>query len=194
MPVYAFYIGKKFSFRGSQEEFGNVYHFQMSQAAATADDRDWGPDAIAIKNIEKAIYGSIVQFDKWRVWGPTEGGEDASLIRDEGVFTAEFGNVAGTQLYRELAVVCNWPIPRSVPKNRKRYLRKYHHVGSSTHISDTAEGVMSSTGPPFYKTNGMDPIIGLGATRGMTLCNERGAATIGPGYVLQTFRGRQLKQ
>lgn len=125
MPPYAVSVTKERTFRGSPEQFSNVYHYDT-----TAPIGDGNALADAVVAGDKNAYPTSVAFKTVRVWGPTDEGAAASdtiLVKDlSGNGTGSF---SGGSFYSELAVVVQFYLGRSATSGRKRFLRKFIHSG-----------------------------------------------------------------
>lgn len=136
MAPYGFSITKGMIWRGVREEFSNIYHYDLEAVdVATAP---WQTIAEAIAAKEKPAFGQGVSWSSWRAFGPTNAGEAANKIVAEGTLSGA-GVLTGSGLYPEMAVVVSWFLGRSPTTNRKRFLRKYLHVGSLVSTATTAE-------------------------------------------------------
>ena len=126
MSVYGVALEKKTSFQGEDVYWSNVYHF-----FGVADITEAQGEAIirAVRDAEKPIHAPSVQFSRGRLWGPTEFGKDQSKMIADLKLSFEPGTgPAGTEMYRELAFVVQWPLGRYGQNNRKQYLRKWLHT------------------------------------------------------------------
>ncbi len=115
-------ITKEEQFRGQNEEFSNVYHFD----AAVGMDPANLANAVALK--ERPVFNSSVKFKSWKAWGPTDQGEAANEMLAEGKFVDMNGGVGYQQIYSELAAVVSWSTGRKNTRGQLIYLRKYLHV------------------------------------------------------------------
>jgi hypothetical protein len=121
---FGFEITKKVTWRGAEEKFSNVYHYNFPGGL----DVEIANNVIdAIAAAEKPAFGSNVLFTEGRAWGPTDQGKAASnmvSIRD----LSGAGSQAGTAAIPfELALVVQCYIGRG-PAGRKQFLRKYLHI------------------------------------------------------------------
>lgn len=194
MPVYGFSITKSVAHRGTQEEFSNVYHFEMAVAEAAADTFDFKPYVDEIVRLEKLVHGSAVTWLRARVWGPTELGPAASLIRKDYTLSGVGGVVSGIITYPELAVVISWPLSRSVATKRKRFLRKYLHVYRISDVTFPESPLITPTGQATFKNTYADPLDQLGTlVPNALLCAPNGDRPIQDPYVLGSMRIRQFR-
>lgn len=128
MPPYAISITKDISFRGGRERFSNIYHYDVDNVINT--ESGWSNMVDQIVALEKVLHSTIVQYKEARVWGPTNQGPTASITRlIKDLSGTGSGNGSGT-LYPELCLVGSFYIGRAPATNRKRFLRKYLHVGA----------------------------------------------------------------
>ncbi len=138
-------ITKEEQFRGRNEEFSNVYHFD----AAVGMDPANLANAVAQK--ERPIFNSTVQFKSWKAWGPTDQGEAANEMLAEGNFEFLSGGAGLQQIYSELAAVVSWSTGRKNTRGQMIYLRKYLHVCGSEGTS-TGPGLTDATIPVTQQT------------------------------------------
>lgn len=134
MPIYAVSITKRVSFRGANQEFSNVYHYDYSGALGQAD-----ADALidAIKAIEVPLHSSDVTFVLGRVW--TAGGSPAAnqMVAEKALSGTGSQAVIG-EMDRERAVLAQWPAGLNV-LGRPVYLRKwFHSCGNCNAVSFSA--------------------------------------------------------
>lgn len=143
MGAYGVSIEKKFTFRGLDERFSNVYHYRIS----VPTDADYPLLANAVLARDKAAYDGNVTFLTSRVFGPTEGSASANLmrlVRDEtGTGTGTF---SATAAYPELCYVTSIYVGRSPVKNRKVFVRKFLRAIRCWNVSDNpVSGLVTST-------------------------------------------------
>lgn len=152
MAPFGISITKSTSWRGSNEEFSNVYHYDTSTVINT--DSGWEALVNDIVSREKDIHGQNVNFLRARVWGPTyEASEetqalkDASIMRWVGDLTGT-GNIPSTYpIAKELAICVSFYVGRSA-RGYKRFLRKYWHVGAISAGSTDPNDRMGNTALP----------------------------------------------
>lgn len=121
-------ITKRVNFRGINEEFSNVYHYDVPAITALAlNETDLIIDRLVA--LEKAVHSSGVSFATARVWetGGTPAENETLRIRD----LSGSGTLGSTYtFYKELAVVVNLYTGRSSTTGRRVYLRKYIRAGA----------------------------------------------------------------
>jgi len=134
MAPFGFQITKKVTWRGQDEFFSNVYHYDMGSTLSQAQGQAM---LDAIVAAERPAFGTNVTFVQGRAFGPTDQGKAANLMVAI-VDYASLGTQAGTSnMPREMTVVVDNYIGRG-PAGRKQFLRKYLHIClcSSGDISD----------------------------------------------------------
>lgn len=124
MPIYRATITKQVSFRGKTEQFSNRY---------TLSNPTVVPETAALlaklRDLEKPLYSTDVNFVEGRVWRHVPGNKQESKMLDLVRWEGQTGGVGtGNELYRELAIMCYWPLGRYGKFNRPQFLRKWHHV------------------------------------------------------------------
>jgi hypothetical protein len=152
---FGFQITKKVTWRGNEEQFSNVYHYNMGATLSVAD-----ADAmlVAIRNAELPAFGTNVGFIQGRAFGPTDQGQAANNMIDILDWTGVNGSQSGGLdiPYEETLVVENF-IGRG-PQGRKQFLRKYLHIcrvaaadsGAPQLGNGTITGNMSAIGVAYW--------------------------------------------
>jgi hypothetical protein len=138
-------ITKEEQFRGRNEEFSNVYHFDAAVGMQPANL------ANAVSQLERPVFNSTVQFKSWKAWGPTNQGKAANEMLDEGEFQNLSGGAGLQQIYSELAAVVSWSTGRKNTRGQMIYLRKYLHVCGAEGTS-AAPGLTDATIPTTQQT------------------------------------------
>ena len=139
MTPYGYSIVMGFQWRGATEEFSNVFHYNHAVGPSEADHQDVVNQIVSAM---KPKFGSNVNFLRARVWGPTNQGKALSVTKLLTDLSGAGGRTTGTQLPKELSVVCSFYIGRNPATGRKRFLRKYFHCAmlASTAAGDPALG------------------------------------------------------
>jgi hypothetical protein len=134
LAPFGFQITKKVTWRGNDELFSNVYHYQMGASLSESEG-----DAMlqALVAAEKPAFGTNVTFVQGRAFGPTNVGKAGNLMVAVRDFTGAGTQSGLSDMPRELTVVVDNFIGRG-PAGRKQFLRKYLHICkcSSGDISD----------------------------------------------------------
>src|SRR5215217_594862 len=125
MAPYAVSITKSIQWRGQQENFSNVYHFDTQQPINT--DAGWDSLIDQIVASEKTIHSNLVTFRIGRVWGPTNQGPAASETQRIKDLSGTGSMTVGVRIYSEAAVVAHFFVGRRAGTGRKRFLRKFFH-------------------------------------------------------------------
>lgn len=193
MPVYELSITKRVGFQGRQEEFSNRYDFFNAGVAF---------DAAAILNkvrdLEKPMFASTVEFIQGRIWGPDPGNKQTSKMIDKVDWTSQAGTlVGGDPIYRECALMFKWPLGRYGANNHPQFLRKYFHVCSVLGFPiGGAQGhaQMQSTTPTTYLTflNSIVQVQGAPIDGDWFLCTRSNRRPVGPGFVAPYLEHRQF--
>jgi hypothetical protein len=143
---YGFEVTKSVVWRGAEEFFSNVYHYDVT-AGITAVNAEAILDALVAA--EKPAFSSSVSFKQGRVWGRTDQGQAASQMVTIKDYTGS-GTISGTTvgIPYELTLVVENYIGRG-PAGRKQFLRKYLHVcavdSSSSGAGSLGNGPLSGT-------------------------------------------------
>jgi hypothetical protein len=152
MAPYAVSLTKKITWRGKDEQFSNVYHYDLSTVINT--ESGWDALINAIKNLEDDVHSSAVTYQQARVWGPTNQGPAASETRRILDLSGTGQMTVATRIYAEAAVVVQFYLGRNPATGRKRFLRKFFHsqgVPSSTSVDvSTGVGPLTSADKTLY--------------------------------------------
>jgi hypothetical protein len=149
-------IEKSISWRGHQEIFANVYHYDIG-ALATLIDSDASSLIDNIVALEKPVHSNDVTFKTGRVWetGGTPSQNQTLKIKDlSGAGTLVSGT---TQIWAEAAVVVRLDTGRNSSTGKKIYLRKYIHAGqlnSANQAAAIGSGTLTSGNKGPYITYG----------------------------------------
>lgn len=138
LVLYGVSITKRCPWRGGNEEFANVYHYNL---AANLNETLADDLINQLKTAEVLVHGSNVTFVQGRVWeaGGTAPQNETILIKDlsgVGAFPVS------VPIYRELCYVIRFDTERNTSTGRKIYLRKYIHA---TGINSVNAGAQEGT-------------------------------------------------
>lgn len=175
MPVYGISITKRVSFRGANQEFSNVYHYDFDNIIGAAD----ADDAIdEIKATEIDLHSGDVTFVLGRCWSAGQSPGENQMLTEKAL--SGIGNMAvNSSLDRERAVLMYWPAGFNV-RGRPVFLRKWYHCCGSIALQSFNSGNLQNT--TALSTGVRDAIatkvgelntITAGATSG-TLCAASG--------------------
>lgn len=181
MRPHAYSIQWTIPFRDGAHVWSNVFHYDNGSPAETESGHQ--ALAVAIKDMLRPLMASHVIAKGYRVWGPTDGTKAESVTKALGDFSGAGTSGMTQKIPPEETVYASLFIGRSATTGRKRYLRKYLHVGAipNTEGGDAFIGV----GPlsSGYKTTVRNVLEDL---RDITvggvvnsLCPPNGADTIG---------------
>jgi hypothetical protein len=123
-------VTKSTTWRGIEEEFSNVYHFDAAVDTTSQQVAD------AVVGAERTILGTNVSMKNVKVWGPTDGTKEQSVMLLQQNLTGTGAIIAGSVCAKELSAVLQWDTGRKNTRGGTIFLRKYLHVGA---IPDTAE-------------------------------------------------------
>lgn len=123
MPRVMVSITKRLKFQGHDEEFSNVYRYEVT----SADDYDAMVALVrAVRAAEGPVHSAAVSFIRGNAW-------DVGLAPNKMIVSEDFSGV-GTgpgnfDIYRECAVLVQWPLDRRVGLRltRHRSLKKWLH-------------------------------------------------------------------
>lgn len=135
-------ITKTTTWRGIEEEFSNVYHFDSAADTTSQQIID------GVVTAEAAILGANVNFIGAKVWGPTDGFALQSRMLLQ-VTLARTGSVSGgAQTAKELSAVVQWDTGRINSRGGRIFLRKYLHLGMLINVDEGAAKGNTPMGGP----------------------------------------------
>jgi hypothetical protein len=142
VAIAAVAITKRQLWRGSQENFANVYHYQVpSVTTAVANDL-----VTRLVTLEKDLHGSTVNFVGARVWsaGGTAAENETVLLTD---LSGPGNVVADNNMPPEMCFVVAWRTDRLNELDKPVYLRKYYHTQSNFNTAGVTVDMMNGRQP-----------------------------------------------
>jgi hypothetical protein len=128
-------VTKRTTWRGIEEEFSNVYHYDTALDATSQEVAD------AVVAAERTIFANNVFFLNVKVWGPTDGTALQSQMLLQQTLTGSGNAARGSDTAKELTAVVEWDTGRKNTRGGRIFLRKYLHLGSLTEPGeDQAKG------------------------------------------------------
>lgn len=198
MAPYGVQVTKQVQWRGKQEQFSNVYHYDVSGIQL---DQGWEDFANAVVAKDKAAHSGNVTYSTVRVYGPTNQGAAANVTRYVGDLSgAGTGGFSGASIYKEATIVVQAYLGRSPTTQRKRFARKYYHVdtlpssaATSIALGNDPLGAADKTAIANAFTSARTVSVG-GVTR--RLCTKQGdlVEDSAPIEVLNYLHIRQFRQ
>jgi hypothetical protein len=185
LAPYAFSITKMIQWRGANQEYSNVYHFDISDP----NSFDFESRLVQLRTQEVPLHATDVSFVKARAWGPTGQGPSASQTQEILDWTGISGSKApSTGWYKELAFMIFWPLGRYGERNRPQFLRKWLHTNNTLAIITAAQsGSSAITTTPADIATYISNIANMGG-----YCTEKGRTPISPGQLYPYLEHRQL--
>lgn len=185
--MFAVRIVKRDKYAGVEREFGNTYHYATT-LGETFDDSNV---ATAITAAEKNVTQVSVDFVRWESWGPTDGSAFDNVMRVRGTLSGTGAGADMPRMYREVAAVVAWELPRSPSTNRRRWCRKFIRCVGVAAITVT-DPVMA--GQDALPSNFITPLTTYGtAVQSVTsggntyeLCTQEGV-TVFPGPLVRQY-------
>ncbi len=117
-------VTKSTTWRGIEEQYSNVYHFDAA-VDTTSDDL-----ANSVVASERAAHAVNVTFKNVKVWGPTDGTKEQSVMLLQKDLTGTGNAVRTYDTAKELTAVVQWDTGRKNSRGGRIFLRKYLHVGA----------------------------------------------------------------
>jgi hypothetical protein len=117
-------ITKETTWRGKQEQFSNVYHFDTSVDTTSDQVID------SVVSTERTIHSPNVKFVNAKAFGPTDGTKEQNvMLADRPLNLTGTADTSGSTA-QELAAVVQWDTGRKNTRGGRIFLRKYLHVGA----------------------------------------------------------------
>lgn len=190
MAVFAVSITKSCQWRGQTQEFSNVYHFKTDTLETFLD----GNVIDYLVTAEKPLHSSLVTFLRGRTWGPTDQGPAASVTRLVKDVSGVGAAAASTSVYKECALLLQFPLGRYGVRNHPQKLRKWiHTVGNPEAYPLDGSGKMAA--PSAAMTTYRDRIRTLDPTAfpgQYELCSPTGHVPIDVGVWYPYLEHRQF--
>lgn len=122
--IYGVQVTMSIAWKGQQEEFSNVFHYDTGNGFTNATD--WDSLANSVVAELRPLYHTSVSFKRVRVYGPTDEGAIANVMELVKDLTGTGSGLTGALMAPEMAVVADVYVGRG-PRGGKQYLRKYFH-------------------------------------------------------------------
>jgi hypothetical protein len=194
MAVFAVSITKSAQWRGQQEEFSNVYHLLTTPGQLFPD-----AEIIAeLERLEKLVHSTEVTFRTGRTWGPTDLGPAESVTREIVDLSGAGSQTPGSSVYRECAVLVQWPLGRYGSRNRPQYLRKWLHTFGAA-LGYPPDGSTPISSPPLPTSSlgqymaEVTVVNPSGLTDDFELCTADGRTPIAAAAPYPYFEHRQFR-
>lgn len=140
MVLYGCSITKRVSFRGANQEFTNVYHYDFSNIIGAADGNDLIND---LKGVETSLHSTDVTFVLGRVWSAGQSPGQNQMLTE--VTLSGTGNQStNISMSREMAFLVQWPAGINI-RGRPVYLRKWYHSCGALNGINPSGGTMQNT-------------------------------------------------
>jgi hypothetical protein len=184
-------IVKTVSFRGIQQEFSNVYHYDL----LGAQTGPWEALVDEIKASEVGMHSTDVTFKKASVW--SAGGTTAQNAMLFQKVLAGLGNqTSNAYLDRERAILIRWPAGFDT-RGKPVYLRKWYHSCGAFAATPFANGNLTNTlafttaerAAFASKASEMDEV---GVTEAWQICSASGRRKTGPPEAHKYLEHHQL--
>jgi hypothetical protein len=163
-------ISKSTTWRGTAEEFANVYHYDATADTMAVDVID------AVVAEERKVMGNNVNFLRAQAWGPADGTKLQSQMLVQKNLTGVGAVATGEITAKEMAAVVQWDTGRVNTRGGKIFYRKYLHIGRLN--GTDAEGAKGN-GPLL--TAAKDLIVAYGnnvknvvGINGASICDKQG--------------------
>lgn len=180
MAIIAVSIVKRVSFRGAQQEFSNVYHYNIASVPNAAGAATLMNN---VKAVEVPLHSTDVTFVRASAW--TAGGSSTSNNMINEITLSGTGSQAtNTSMDRERALLFQWPAGVN-NRGRPVFLRKWIHCcGNASGIAFNTTILQNTTQiqPTDQTTLANQMALNTGQTTGTdpaNLCGPTGRATTG---------------
>ncbi len=185
-------VDKAVTWRGEEETFANVWHYDASVDTSSEDVGN------AVAAAEKAFFGSNVTFKRVQVWGPADGLPAQSQMLFQKDMTGTGTGSTSTVCALETSAVISWNTGRVNTRGGRIYLRKYLHLGRLAYADEeAAKG--NTLLPALERTrivdfgNSMKNLVGIA---GANICDKKGRKLPlnTPAVVLPHLHTRQFRR
>lgn len=191
MARIAIAVTKRVSFRGANQEFSNVYHYN--------DPLNTGPPYAALVSevvgVERNLHSTDVTFVRAKAW--TAGGTPSqNQMQYEVDLTGTGNQVTSTTMDRERAVLVRWPAGFD-SRGKPVYLRKwFHSCGGCGGVTMTNDVLKQIAGFTDTERNNIatqaNNLRIIGTADEWLLCAKSGRVHTGPGEAHRFLEHRQL--
>lgn len=184
-------ITKKVSFRSVQQEFSNVYHYELMGAATGP----WEALADEIKDAEVNWHASDVTFVRAHVWS-AGGTPSQNVMLFQKPLTGTGMQQAIGNMDRERAVLIQWPAGVD-SRGKPVYLRKWYHSCGNVHSETFTVANLQNTTPISEATrtvlaNQATAFDEVGVAEAWNLCAASGRVPTGPPVAHKWLEHHQL--
>lgn len=196
MTRFGVSIEKQTNFRGVQQPFANVYHYELPYNPTDVSQLDTFLNALVVR--EKVIHASVVSFIRGRVWNTGSGTQAGNQMRvDKALSGVGSGNDTSTW-DRERAILIRWPAGTN-SRGKPVYLRKWYHTCGNWGSLTIPTGLLGNTAPwgsanQTIIENFADTVqtLDIGGIPIGALCGPGGRATTGEGQAHPWLEHHQL--
>lgn len=126
MPRYGISIEKTVLFRGVQQPFANVYHYEAPDLPVT-DTTNITAAVDQLVAIEKTMHASTVTFTRGRCWNTGSGTQAGNQMRVDKNLSGVGAGSPIVEMDRERALLLRWPAGINT-RGKPVYLRKWYHL------------------------------------------------------------------
>lgn len=185
-------IVKSVTFRLGDQEFSNVYHFNLG----TAVTAPWQSIVDEIVAMEKALHSTEVSFRRALGWS-AGGTPQQNNMQHQSALSGTGSSATNSSLDRERAILIQWPAGID-SRGKPVYLRKWYHVCGNAlgHAFTAAQlqqtiGLSGTTQDLFANhVNGIRQVGG--GPEFWDLCSPSGRLSTGPADCHRFLEHRQL--
>lgn len=124
MAPYAVQVTMATSWKGLQEEFSNIFHYDIGAVSDFQGYINSLADAVVAEI--RPLHSTLVTMKRVRVHGPTDLTKVEDIMHLVKDLTGTGSGVAGADIPPEMAVVADVYVGRG-PRGGKQFLRKYFH-------------------------------------------------------------------
>jgi hypothetical protein len=198
MAPYAVHITYRHPWKGLQEEWSNVFHYNLD--FLQGQETDWSEMAGRVITEMKKLHGPGVTVVRARIHGPTNAGAAADVMRFVQDYNTPCTGAVGGFIPPELAVIAEVYVGRG-PRGGKQFLRKYVHSvyfpsgGGNSDKGGSVQALIASEKAPYIAALNELKTITVNAN-GTPICTPNGKQLpLGSAWVVKDYTGtRQFRR
>jgi hypothetical protein len=193
---FGFSVEKSTLYRGVQQPFANVYHYELPYTPTQTSQLEAVLDRLVA--LEKISHATVVNFQRGRCWNTGSGSQAGNQMRIDKALSGTGAGNDNSSWDRERAILFRWPAGIN-SRGKPVYLRKWFHTCGNWGSLTVPAGLLGNTAQ-WGQTNinflhsyadQFHPIVVGGITVG-DLVAQSGRAATGPAQAHAYLEHHQL--